>query len=46
MYCLMPKYTGGYIFPNNHMQNYTRGIHLWVGIFLTVTLVENPPPTS
>ena len=35
---MMQKYTGGYIFPKNHMQNYTRGIILWVGIFSTVTL--------
>ena len=35
---MMQKYTGGYIFPKNHMQNYTRGIILWVGTFSTVTL--------
>ena len=37
MYCLMQKYTRGYILPKNRMQNYTRGIILWVGIFLPVT---------
>ena len=33
----MQKYTGGYILPKNHTQNYTGGIISWVGIFLPVT---------
>ena len=33
----MQKYTGGYILPKNHMQNYTGGIISRVGIFLPVT---------
>ena len=37
MYCLMQKYSGGYILPKDHMQNYTGGIISWVGIFLPVT---------
>ena len=37
MYCVMPKYTGGYIFPKNCTQNYTGGIISRVGIFSTVT---------
>ena len=39
MYCLMQKYTRGYILPKNRTQNYIRGIILWVGIFLPVTPV-------
>ena len=31
----------GYIFPKNRTQNYTGGIILWVGIFLTVTPVKS-----
>ena len=38
MYCLMQKYTRGYILPKNCMQNYTGGIISWAGIFLPVTL--------
>ena len=37
MYCLMQKYTGGYILPKNHTQNYTGGIISQVRIFLPVT---------
>ena len=39
---IMQKYTTGYIFPKNHMQNYTRGIISHVGMFSTVT----PEPES
>ena len=42
MYCLMQKYTGGYILPKNHMQNYTGGIISQVGIFLPVTPAHAP----
>ena len=37
MYSVVPKYTGGYIFPKNHTQNYTGDIISRVGIFSTIT---------
>ena len=42
----MQKYTGGYILPKNHTQNYTRGIISRVGIFLPVTLDIETTPTK
>ena len=40
-YCLMQKHTPGMFLTDFHMQRYTGGIILWVGIFLTVTPAAN-----